>query len=124
MPSESAKGAGKKAASESGDATTDAPTAESANESTKESSVQQELLTALKRSQEATIKVVSAWSESVKKLAPSLPDMPKLPHLDSLPSPGELSDQFFAFAKEMMVAEQEFVQRLIDVLPGHEKKDS
>jgi hypothetical protein len=120
MPSDSAKGAGKKAAADS----TETPTEEPTSESAKESSVQQELLTALKRSQEATIKVVSAWSESVKKLAPSLPDMPKLPHLDSLPSPGELSDQFFAFAKEMMVAEQEFVKRLIDVLPGHEKKDS
>jgi 3-methyladenine DNA glycosylase AlkC len=110
MPTDSAKGAGKKAAAES----TDEPTAES--------NVQHELLAALKRSQEATIKVVSAWSESVKKLAPTLPDMPKLPHLDSLPTPGELSDQFFAFAKEMMVAEQDFVQRLLDVLPGHDKK--
>jgi len=119
MPAESAKGAGKKAAAESTDATTDAPTSEAAHES----SVQQELLAAIKRSQEATLKVVGAWSESVKKLAPSLPDMPKLPHLDSLPTPGELSDQFFAFAKEMMVAEQDFVKRLIDVLPGHEKKE-
>ena len=119
MPTESAKGASKKttAAQE--------PTAEPKQESkaeTKESKVQQELLAAMKRSQEATLKVVSAWSESVKKLAPTLPDMPKLPHLDSLPTPGELSDQFFAFAKELMVAEQEFVQKLIDVLPGHEKR--
>jgi 3-methyladenine DNA glycosylase AlkC len=119
MPAESAKGAGKKAAADSTDATTDAPTKDAAHDS----SVQQELLAAIKRSQEATLKVVGAWSESVKKLAPSLPDMPKLPHLDSLPTPGELSDQFFAFAKEMMVAEQDFVKRLIDVLPGHEKKE-
>jgi 3-methyladenine DNA glycosylase AlkC len=109
MPTENAKGAGKKTAAE-----------EPIEEPKEESNVQQELLSALKRSQEATIKVVSAWSESVKKLAPTLPEMPKLPHLDSLPTPGELSDQFFAFAKEMMVAEQEFVRRLIDVLPGHD----
>ena len=117
MPAESAKGAGKKAAAESTDAPSDAATDGAAHEA----SVQQELLAAIKRSQEATLKVVSAWSESVKKLAPSLPDMPKLPHLDSLPTPSELSDQFFAFAKEMMVAEQDFVQRLHDVLPGHDK---
>jgi len=120
MPTESAKGASKKttAAQEP----TAEPKQESKAETKEESKVQQELLAAMKRSQEATLKVVSAWSESVKKLAPTLPDMPKLPHLDSLPTPGELSDQFFAFAKELMVAEQEFVQKLIDVLPGHEKR--
>jgi hypothetical protein len=115
MPAENAKGAGKKGATES----TEVPMDEAAHEA----SVQQELLAAIKRSQEATLKVVTAWSESVKKLAPSLPDMPKLPHLDSLPTPGELSDQFFAFAKEIMVAEQDFVKRLMDVLPGHDKKE-
>jgi 3-methyladenine DNA glycosylase AlkC len=89
-------------------------------ESTDEKSViQDQVLDAIKRSQDATLKIVGAWSESVAKLATNLPDMPKLPMVDSLPKPGELSDQFFDFAQKLMTSQQEFVQKLIETLPGH-----
>jgi 3-methyladenine DNA glycosylase AlkC len=89
-------------------------------EATDEKSViQDQVLDAIKRSQEATLKIVGAWSESVAKLATNLPDVPKLPLVDSLPKPGELSDQFFDFAQKLMTSQQEFVQKLIKTLPGH-----
>jgi 3-methyladenine DNA glycosylase AlkC len=89
-------------------------------EATDEKSViQDQVLDAIKRSQDATLKIVGAWSESVAKLATNLPDMPKLPLVDSLPKPGELSDQFFDFAQKLMASQQEFVQKLIETLPGH-----
>ena len=86
-----------------------------------ESSIQDQILEAIKKSQEATLKVVSAWSESVSKIAPKLPEMPKIPLVDSLPKPGEISDKFFEFARELMATEHEFVKRLLDALPGHDK---
>jgi 3-methyladenine DNA glycosylase AlkC len=119
MPTDSAKGPKKEATSE--EKTTPSEEKTTASE---DSGVQHELLAAIKRSQEAALKVVSSWSESVQKLAPSLPDMPKLPLVDSLPKPEEISDQFFAFAQKMMDTQQEFVKRLIDVLPGHENSKS
>ena len=88
------------------------------------SSVQDQVLDAIKRSQEATLQMVTAWSDSVAKLATKLPDMPKMPKMptmDSLPKASELSDQFFEFADKMLKSEQEFVQKLIDALPGHDK---
>jgi 3-methyladenine DNA glycosylase AlkC len=89
-------------------------------EATDEKSViQDQVLDAIKRSQDATLKIVGAWSESVAKLATNLPDMPKLPLVDSLSKPGELSDQFFDFAQKLMTSQQEFVQKLIETLPGH-----
>lgn len=89
-------------------------------EATDEKSViQDQVLDAIKRSQDATLKIVGAWSESVAKLATNLPDMPKLPLVDSLPKAGELSDQFFDFAQKLMTSQQEFVQKLIETLPGH-----
>ena len=89
-------------------------------EATDEKSViQDQVLDAIKRSQDATLKIVGAWSESVSKLATNLPDMPKLPMVDSLPKPSELSDQFFDFAQKLMTSQQEFVQKLIETLPGH-----
>jgi len=83
--------------------------------------VQEQVLEAIKRSQDATLRIVSAWSESVAKLAPHLPEMPKLPLADALPKPGELSDQFFDFAQKLMDSQQEFVKKLIDTLPGSDK---
>jgi hypothetical protein len=85
-----------------------------------EHKIQEQILSAVKKSQEATQKVVGAWSESVQKIAPKLPDMPKLPLVDALPKPEEISDKFFSFAQDLLAAEQDFFQRLIDALQGHE----
>ena len=109
MPTESAKGSEKKQATSGGSAT-----------GGPESNAQQELIQALKRSQDAVLQAVSLWSESVQKIAPSLPDMPSLPLSDSFPKPEEVSDQFFSFAQKMLDEQQEFVKRLIEVLPGHQ----
>ncbi len=86
-----------------------------------ESRVQDQILEAIKRSQDATLKIVSAWSESVAKLTPQLPEMPKMPMFDALPKPDEVSDKYFEFAQELMNAQQEFVKRLIAALPGHDE---
>jgi len=85
-----------------------------------ETRVQEQILAAMKKSQEATLKIVSAWSESVAKIAPKLPEMPKLPFIDALPKPEEVSDKFFSFAQELLATEHEFVKRLLDALPGHD----
>lgn len=86
-----------------------------------EARVQDQVLDAIKRSQESALKIVSAWSENVAKLTPKLPEMPKLPLIDSLPKPEEISDQFFEFAQKLMDAQQEFVKKLVETLPGRDK---
>jgi 3-methyladenine DNA glycosylase AlkC len=86
-----------------------------------ESRIHDQVIDAIKKSQDATLKVVSAWSESVAKLAPKLPEMPKLPLAEHLPKPDEISDKFFKFAQEILATEHEFVKRLLDALPGHDK---
>jgi 3-methyladenine DNA glycosylase AlkC len=76
------------------------------------------VLNAIKQSQDAALQVVSAWSDSVAKLAPKLPDMPKLPMADELPKPSELSDQYFEFAQQLLTSQQQFVEKLIAALPA------
>ena len=76
-----------------------------------ESRIQDQVIDAIKKSQEATLKVISAWSESVAKVAPKLPDMPKLPLVDKLPKPEEISDKFFQFAQEDVYKRQRMVRR-------------
>ncbi|MGA2294026.1 MAG: hypothetical protein ABSG24_02240 [Acidimicrobiales bacterium] len=87
------------------------------------SHVQEQVLDAIKRSQDATVQMVAAWGESVSKLVAKLPDLPTLPKIDSLPKPGEVTDQFFDFAQKLMASQQEFVKKLIDALPGHEEHE-
>jgi 3-methyladenine DNA glycosylase AlkC len=86
--------------------------------------VQGQVLEAIKRSQDATLKVVSTWSENVAKVTTHLPEIPKIPLIDELPKPRELSDQFFEFAQELMTSQQEFVKKLFDALPGHDETDA
>jgi len=109
-----------KAADKPADSTKKSAEKESVSEAAR---AQKQLLEAIKRTQEATLEVVGAWSESVSKLTDKLPEMPKLPLMDKLPKPHELSDQFFDFAQELVHSQQEFVKKLINALPGHEKHD-
>ena len=83
--------------------------------------VEDQVLDAIKRSQDAALQAISAWSESVAKVAPKLPDMPKLPLVDALPKPSELSDQYFEFAQLLLSSQQKFVEKLLAALPGQDK---
>ena len=83
--------------------------------------VQDQVLDAIKQSQDAALQAVSAWSESVAKFAPKPPDMPKLPMVDALPNPSELSDQYFEFAQQLLTSQQKFVEQLIALLPGQDQ---
>jgi len=86
--------------------------------------LQAQVLDAIKRSQDATLKIVSAWSENVAKVTTNLPEMPKIPLVDTLPKPSELSERYFEFAQELMSSQQEFVKKLFDALPGHDETDA
>ena len=94
-----------------------------ANPTTKQA--QEQILAAMKQSQEATVQAISLWGEAVDKLAgrlPVLPDLPKLPMVDALPKPGELSEQFLDFAQQVLRQQQDFVQQVVAVLPGRDKR--
>jgi HPt (histidine-containing phosphotransfer) domain-containing protein len=52
---------------------------------------------------------------------PKLPDLPKLPMADALPKPGELADQYFEFAQQLLTSQQKFVEKLIAALPSQDK---
>jgi 3-methyladenine DNA glycosylase AlkC len=77
-------------------------------------------LDAVKQSQEATLQFVQTWSEGVTKLTSNLPELPKLPEFTALPKADEVSEQFFGFAQKLMTAQQEFVKKLIAVLPSQD----
>jgi len=81
---------------------------------------QEQFLDALKQSQDATLQLVQTWSEGVTKLTSNYPDLPKLPAITAFPKADEFSDQFFGFAQKLVTAQQEFVTKLIAVLPSQD----
>jgi hypothetical protein len=86
--------------------------------------VQDQVLDAIRQAQDAALQAVSAWSDSVAKLVPELPEMPKVPLADALPKPGELSGQYFEFAQQLLSSQQKFVEELIAALPGQDKTEA
>jgi hypothetical protein len=85
--------------------------------------VQDQVLDAIKRSQDATLQVVGTWSDQVAKMVHNLPELPKLPIPESLSKHHELSDQFFEFAQTLIKSQQEFAKKLVDTLAHHEKTE-
>lgn len=94
-----------------------------ADAATEAQSVQDQVLDAIKRSQEATLQVVGTWSEQVAKMVHNLPELPKLPIPEALSKQSELSDQFFEFAQRLIKSQQEFAKKLVDTLAHHEKTE-
>jgi 3-methyladenine DNA glycosylase AlkC len=98
--------------------TTKKPTDKKIN--TESAKAQDQVLDAIKRSQDATLQIVQAWSDSVTKLTSNFPELPKMPVVDALPKPDEVTDQFFHFAQQVMTTQQEFVKKLIEALPSQD----
>jgi hypothetical protein len=85
--------------------------------------VQDQVLDAIKRSQDATLQVVGSWSEQVAKMVHNLPDLPKIPIPEALSKHSELGDQFFEFAQSLIKSQQEFAKKLVDTLAHHDKTE-
>jgi hypothetical protein len=105
------------------DNTKKAETATETDGVTDAKSVQDQVLDAIKRGQDATLQVVGTLSDHVAKMVHNLPDLPKIPIPEALTKPSELSDQFFEFAQKLMKSQQEFAKKLVDTLARHDKTE-
>ena len=86
--------------------------------------LQDQVLTAMKQTQEATVQAISVWGAAVDKLTARWPGGPELqawPWPDWLPTPEEVSDQLFDFARQVLDQQQEFVRQVLAALPGRHR---
>ena len=74
-------------------------------------SIEDQVLEAVRQSQDAVVKAVKTWADAGKNL---IPDLPALPFADQLPSPAEIVDKTFDFADRMIAAQREFAAAVID----------
>src|SRR6476659_4022740 len=99
----------------------------------------EEFLAATRKSQEAMIRAIQIWVETVRTVTPKLPSayvpfadrLPKLPSVtapfaDKLPKPEEVVASSYDFAEQLLSSQRKFAEDLLEVteplIPGHGKR--
>ena len=82
---------------------------------------QEQTLKTVRQGQRAIVEGVRAWANAVEK---ALPDSPiPVPYSEELPDPHELVQSSFKFAEQLLKAQREFAENVIDaaapIFGGH-----
>jgi hypothetical protein len=83
--------------------------------------VQAEILKTVRRSQEAVIDAIKTWADTVRTIAPPMPEL-SLPFTDKLPKPEELVGNAYDFAEKLLAGQRKFAEDVLrataPLLPG------
>jgi len=71
--------------------------------------LQEDILSAVRKSQAAVIGAIQAWTSKVQSITPELPDL-SLPFTDKLPRPHELIASAYDFAEQMLASQRKFAE--------------
>lgn len=74
-------------------------------------SLEDQVLDAVRQSQDAVVKAVRTWADAGKNL---VPELPALPFADQLPSAKELLEQAFDFADRLLATQREFASAVYE----------
>jgi hypothetical protein len=72
---------------------------------------QETTLKTVRQGQQAIVEGVRAWATAVEK---AIPETPALPFSDELPHPQELVQSSFKFAEQLLKAQREFAENILD----------
>jgi hypothetical protein len=72
---------------------------------------QEQTLKTVRQSQQAIVEAVKAWANAVEK---TIPDTPALPFSDELPHPKEIVQTSFEFADQLLKAQQQFAESIVE----------
>src|SRR6516225_11717703 len=101
----------------------------------------EEFLAATRKSQEAMIRAIKTWVETVRTVTPKLPSaytpltdrLPKLPSVtvpfaDKLPKPEDVVASGYDFAEHLLAIQRKFAEDLLTatepLIPGNSRKSS
>ena len=91
--------------------------------------LQEEFLSATRKSQETVVRAIKTWAETVRTVTPKMPDvyvpfadrLPKLPSVtvafaDKLPKPEEVVASSYDFAEHLLSIQRKFAEELLDAM--------
>jgi len=83
--------------------------------------LQDELLNAVRKSQETVIDAIRTWSETIQSITPKLPSVPGA---DRLPKPEDLVTGAYDFAEQLLASQRKFAEEIVkataQLMPGTE----
>jgi hypothetical protein len=71
--------------------------------------MQEDILSAVRKSQAAVIEAIQTWTSKVQSITPELPEL-SLPFTDKLPKPHELIASAYDFAEQMLASQRKFAE--------------
>ena len=74
--------------------------------------IQTQVLDGIRKSQEAVIDGMRAWTETIQQLVPGT-GQSALPRTDQLPSPAEVVDSVFDFAAQLLAAQRDLAHSVL-----------
>jgi hypothetical protein len=80
--------------------------------STPTQGLQDELLNAVRKSQETVIDAIKTWSETVQSITPKLPSVP-VPGADKLPKPEDVVAGAYDFAEQLLASQRKFAEEIV-----------
>jgi hypothetical protein len=80
--------------------------------STPAQGLQDELLNAVRKSQETVIDALKTWAETVQSITPKLPSVP-VPGADKLPKPEDLVASAYDFAEQLLASQRKFAEEVV-----------
>jgi len=80
--------------------------------STPTQDLQNEILTAVRKSQESVIDAIKTWVETVQSITPKIPAV-DVPFADKLPKPEEVVASAYDFAEQLLASQRKFAEEVI-----------
>ena len=74
--------------------------------------LQDELLNAVRKSQETVVDAIKTWSETVQSITPKLPSVP-VPGADKLPKPEDVVAGAYDFAEQLLASQRKFAEEIV-----------
>jgi hypothetical protein len=86
--------------------------------------LQEEFLSATKKSQEIVLQAIKTWVEAAQAVTPKVPNV-KLPFADQLPNPADLVSGGYDFAEKVLANQRHFAEEILELtaklVPGEGK---
>ena len=74
--------------------------------------LQNEVLTTVRKSQEAVIDAIKTWVETVQSITPKIPAV-DVPFADKLPKPEEVVASAYDFAEQLLASQRKFAEEVL-----------
>jgi hypothetical protein len=88
--------------------------------------MQDEFLSATRKSQEIVLQAIRTWVESAQAMTPEVPSV-KLPYADQLPKPEDVVSGTYDFAEQVLANQRKFAEDILKVtapLLPHDSKSA